>query len=280
MRKALSSFAFLTAALASQVVFGAVNVFDSIPAGPTYNLPSLGYQATSTTEFGPSIQLGGTARQLNTVTVGMSDWARESDYEPLGTSTGYNQQLTLNLYNAPSGTSPGSLFATKTITAFVPWRPENNLVNDPTNDTWLAPDGNTYSGIFFTVDFDFSSLNITLPDNLIVGLEFNTQSYGNNPVGAPGPYNSLNFALSGGTTVGSLPNPDSEFWNTSHAGFYTDGGAAGVGIFREDTGWTGYVPTLQISADLVPEPMSLVVWSLLGLATGTVVWRRNLAAAK
>jgi hypothetical protein len=28
------------------------------------------------------------------------------------------------------------------------------------------------------------------------------------------------------------------FWNKSFAAFYTDGGAAGVGIFRQDTNWT------------------------------------------
>jgi hypothetical protein len=247
-------------------------VFDNLPPSPTYNLPSWGYQATQTAEFGPYVQLGGTARNLNTITVGMSNWARESTYQTVGTSPGYYHNLTLNLYGAPSGTTPGALIATKTVSAFIPWRPES-----APNTPWQAPDGNLYNGLYFTVDFDFSADGIVLPESLILGLAYNTQTWGESPIGIAGPYNSLNFAVGGALvpTVGSLPNPDAVFLNTSTAGWYADNGAAGVGIFREDTAWAGFIPTVQITADLVPEPMSLVIWSVLGVVAGTTVWRRN-----
>jgi len=41
-------------------------------------------------------------------------------------------------------------------------------------------------------------------------------------------------------TVGNDDNANNVFWNTSFAGFYADGGAAGVGIFRQDTNWAPY----------------------------------------
>jgi hypothetical protein len=48
----------------------------------------------------------------------------------------------------------------------------------------------------------------------------------------------------GAATVGTDVDTDSVFWNTSTAGEYADGGTAGVGIFRKDTGWTpnGTIP--------------------------------------
>ena len=44
-------------------------------------------------------------------------------------------------------------------------------------------------------------------------------------------------------------NPGAVFWNTITASWYTDGGASGVGIFRQDTGWTGYVPAVRLVAN-------------------------------
>jgi hypothetical protein len=43
------------------------------------------------------------------------------------------------------------------------------------------------------------------------------------------------------------------FWNTSYAGFYADGGAGGVGTFRQDTNWAGDVPAVQFTAT-APSP--------------------------
>jgi hypothetical protein len=50
-------------------------------------------------------------------------------------------------------------------------------------------------------------------------------------------------------TVGADDNADKVFWNTQSASGYTDNGAAGVGVFRLDTGWgaDGTVP-IEIKA--------------------------------
>jgi hypothetical protein len=55
-------------------------VYNALPSvSPQTNYPSQAFEATSTSEFGDYIHLGGTSRILNTVTVTMSDWAKYSD---------------------------------------------------------------------------------------------------------------------------------------------------------------------------------------------------------
>jgi len=216
-------------------------VYNAIPSPLPPNMASLGFQATQTSEFGDYVHLGGTDRNLNAVTVTMSDWALNSDY-PSMPSAGWTHPITLNIYNAVPATplnTLGSLLGTVTQTITIPWRP----VADPTcagGTAWRASDGLCYNGLAFNATFDMSSLHVTLPNDVIVGVAYNTQSYGAVPIGVAGPYNSLNVGVEGSATVGTDDNTDRVFWNTSTAAWYTDGGAAGVGIFREDTAWTPY----------------------------------------
>ncbi len=79
-------------------------------------------------------------------------------------------------------------------------------------------------------------------------------TWGYNPIGMPGPYESLNVGTANVNGAGVPPSvgtdvePDATFWNTAVAGFYTDGGAGGVGIFRRDTDWLGFEPAVQFTA--------------------------------
>jgi hypothetical protein len=111
-----------------------------------------------------------------------------------------------------------------------------------------------------------------VPDTIIFGVAYNTQTWGANPTGVAGPYISLNYGLAQvPPTVGTDPNPDDAYWNTSTASDYADGGAAGVGIFRQDTAWSPYAATIQVNA--VPEPTST---ALLAFGSLAIVgrWRR------
>jgi len=226
-------------------------VYNAIPSPLPPNMPSQPFQAQQTSEFGDYVHLAGTSRLLRTVTVTFSDWALYSDYTTdarySGNSVSWTHPITLNIYNVVPGTplnKLGSKIATVTQTSTIPWRP----VGDPNcPDTgygagfaWRASDGNCYNGLAFNLTFDLSSLNVTLPNDLIVGVAYNTETYGAAPIGSNGPYNSLNVGAVGTATVGTDDNTDRVFWNTSTAGYYSDGGAAGVGIFREDTNWTPY----------------------------------------
>ena len=212
--RTLAALAGAAAATTLSLSAQAALVYSNLPATTPPNVPSLGYQATSTSEFGDHVQLAAGGRGLNTVTVMMSSWALASDYG--SSDPGFEHDLTFSLYNYTGDAAAGSLIAAKTITTVVPWRP----AADPTcagGTGWRAGDGNCYNGYAFNVVFDFSADGIVLPDELVFGLSFNTQSYGDNPTGTEGGFNSLNFGLvAAAPSVGTDVDPDSVFWNTSH----------------------------------------------------------------
>ena len=247
-------FRMVTAAVAAIVIGvaaavasaggGTASVYDAVPSPLPPNVASVGFKATSTSQFGDYIHLGGANRLLQTVTVTMSDWALYSDYSSdaryAANNTSWTHPITVNVYSSHLGVNgvPDTLLGTTTENVVIPWRPPA----DPTCSTptaWRAGDGQCYNGLAFNATFDFGSQNVTLPSDVIIGVAFNTADYGAAPIHQAGPYNSLNVGVPTGqtATVGSDDNPDNVFWNTSFAGFYTDGGAAGVGIFRQDTNW-------------------------------------------
>ncbi|MGN6626913.1 MAG: PEP-CTERM sorting domain-containing protein [Tepidisphaeraceae bacterium] len=231
-------------------------IYDNIPDPLPGNVVSYAYEADSVAEFGNGITFAGTDRALTNVRIEMSDWAKASDYPGVGDSTGYDQPVTVNLYNVGTGGAVGSLIATRTQTIHVPW-----------HDT-----GNGYNGTAFTADFDFTG--VTVPDSVIYGVAMNTTDHGANPTHVPGPYDSLNYGLTTSEAnpgIGTDINPDDTYQNSTWTGAYTDGGAGGLGTFREDSGWTGYTPAIQFSA--VPEPGSLALLGLGGL--GLLMRRRR-----
>jgi hypothetical protein len=258
LRTLLAAFSLLAATAGA--ARADVVLYDSIPNPLPGNVVSLGYAATSTSEFGDQIQLSSGNWALTGATVTLSDWAVQSDYPNVGNASGWTHPITLNLYNVDnSGSVPavGSLISSTTVVASIPWH---------------TPNG--FNGTAFNVTFTLP--NVAVPNQFIYGISFNTQNYGPSPLGVPGPYNSLNVGLhdtttDGPITVGTDVNPHALFWNTSAAGFYTDGGAAGVGIFRQDTNWTPNTPAIQFvgqqapAAGATPEPASFAVFAAVGL---------------
>jgi hypothetical protein len=274
-----AALTLLLLAACSPLAVGAATIYSSVPSPLPPNVVSLGYQATQTSEFGDLIQFAGSGRVLTHVTLAMSDWALASDWPSFPGSTGpaWSHPLTLNLYtvdNSGANPAPGTLIATRTQTFAIPWRPPA----DPTcpgGTGWRASDGNCYSGLAFTVTFDFTGT--VVPSQIIYGLAFNTQTWGYAPIGAPGPYVSLNFGLSDQPpSVGSNPFPDTAYWNTQTAANYADGGAGGVGTFRRDTGWTPYSGAISFESQALAEAPTLSPLGLLLLACVLAliaVWR-------
>jgi hypothetical protein len=267
--KGLTALTLLLLAACFPLAMSAATIYSSIPSPLPPNVVSLGYQATQTSEFGDLIQLAGTGRVLTHVTLAMSDWALASDWPSFPGSTGpaWSHPLTLNLYtvdNSGANPAPGTLIATRTQTFAIPWRPPA----DPTcpgGTGWRASDGNCYSGLAFTVTFDFTGT--VVPSQIIYGVAFNTQTWGYSPIGTPGPYVSLNFGLSTQPpTVGSNPFPDTAYWNTQTAANYADGGAGGLGVFRRDTGWTPFSGAISFEAQDAVEVPTLSPLGLLLLA--------------
>jgi hypothetical protein len=138
------------------------------------------------------------------------------------------------------------VIATRTIVASIPWRPESDpTCADPVR--WRASDGNCYTGLFFPVVFDFTG--VTVPNQIIYGLAYNTTNWGYHPIGVSGPYEELNFGLAKvPPTVGTNPFPDTAYWNTHTATNYTDLGAGGIDTFRRDTAWLPFSGAISIVA--------------------------------
>jgi len=227
-------------------------VFDATVTPLPGNLPSQPFQAQQTAEFGDLVQLAGTNRELHSATVTMSDWAKASDYPSLPAG-GWTYPITFNVYGVDnSGAEPalGALIDSVTQTKTIPWRPEADTTNCGTGSTaWYSTaDAKCYNGFAFNVTFDLSSIG-TVPDKIIYGIAYNTNTWGYGPIGLPGPYESLNVGLNTSSpTIGTDIDSDAVFWNTKTASYYADGGFAGTGTFRRDTGWTGYTPAVSLTA--------------------------------
>ena len=242
---------------------GAV-VYDNTPNHLPGNVASLGYEATSTSEFGSQVKLAGNARNNPSVDVVMSSWACKSGTWNAGnciTNPGstFKHPVTLNLYEVGANNTVGDLIGSETRTFTMPYRP---TVDDGTNcsgaDAGKWWDGtNCNNGKAFTISFDFS--DVTLPDQLIAAVAYNTSDYGEHPMGhatacyttAQGCYyDSLNVGLNPSPSVGSSqPSNDNAYLNSTFGGSYADGGTDGTGTLRLDSGWTGYLPAIQITAN-------------------------------
>lgn len=228
-------------------------IFDNTPAVLPSNLPSLGYQATSTSEFGAEVQFVGTARKLSTATVTMSSWACETGDENVAFGTAgacvtttpnatYSVPITFNVYaNATDAAAHGPTIATKTQTFAIPYRPSSIAGND--GKGWNAAGSH---GIASNITFTFAGE--TLPDNAIFGIAYNTYTHGYAPVGTTGPVDSLNVGVRDPASVGTfLPDDSSAYLNSTWAGAYTSPGPTGT--FRLDNlGWVGSMPAVQITA--------------------------------
>lgn len=212
------------------------------------NLPSVGFQATQTSEFGNRIRMTKTAQTLSNVTVTMSSWGCQNGGGSTCVTTPgttFAVPITLNLYNAPAtGTIvPGSLIVSVTKTFSIPYRPSADNVHC-TGGAWFDGTQGCFNGLAHNIVFRLASLHIKLPQDFVFGVAYNTSQYGAHPNGcdlvplANCPVDSLNVALSQdptNVTKGSDVDTGNVFWNTATAGDYCDGGTGGVGIFRLDS---------------------------------------------
>ena len=199
------SFAMSVMAVTAATSSAAEVIYNSIPSTLAANYTSQPYQAQQVSEFGDRVSFGGSARQLSSASVTMSMWGRYEDWNVGGqyygtgayAGAGYTQSFTFNIYNAGTGSTPGSLIGSVTQDKYIQYRPT----------VWASA-----NGIAQNITFDLSGLGITLPESIVWGLAFNTQTYGASPTGANGPYNQLNVCYNqsssyapanGGVTVGS-----------------------------------------------------------------------------
>lgn len=160
-----------------------VIVYDNIPGILPPNIVRLGYQANQTAEFGGLVRFDSSQRNLMAAVIVLSDWAMASTWG--STDPGWYHPITLNLYNvdASSGTSREP-DCEQDADVLVPWRPEPDP-SCPGGTAWRSSNGNCYNGLAFEVTFFFDGLLV--PDQLIYGVAYNTNTWRAHPIGQPGP---------------------------------------------------------------------------------------------
>ena len=216
-------------------------VYNSIPSPTPPNVASEGFQCCQNSELGDRITLAGAARKGVSATVLMSDWAKHADY-PAMSAAGYTHPITLNIYSdAAHAAAHTPDVGTFTQNFVIPWRPPA----DPTcPDTgygvgfaWKASNGNCYNGLAFPIVFSLGG--ITLPDTFIYGVAYNTNTWGYYPLGAAGPYESLNVGLNGfpPVAIGTDVEPDSVWRSKGNPS----------GSFSSEAGWSPYTPTVKFT---------------------------------
>jgi len=243
-------------------------VYDSIPKNLPGNVPSVGFQANQTTEFGDAVSFApGTTDKLKQVTVVMNSFACEHGTWNGGdcvTTPGatFPVQVTLRLYpyipGAPA--TAGPVFASSTKLFRIAYRPSADPDLCLNQAQFASPDGHCYNGKTRRISFYFAD-GLTLPNQLVYGVSFDTSGYGLHPKGYDNPCNATNAGcpwdslnMAAGATAPKLGTdllPDGTFFDSSWSGAYCDNGAAGTGSYRLDDGcWTGYNPLVRFKVFL------------------------------
>jgi hypothetical protein len=235
------------------------------------SVPSEGFQCCNTDQFGNLVQTAA-AGTLTTATVVMDNWAYESEWaagwgpgsnptEFTPDPSGFTVPMTLTLYGVGAGNTVGAAFASVQANVLIPWRPEPDPVNcAPGSNNDYSSGGQCYAGATSLATFDFTSLNVNLPSTFIYGVAYNTETWGANPLGYDGPFDSLNVGLTTtGPTVGSDVAPGTAYASDNSTGH----------VFQQETGWAPYSAEAEFDvASPTPEPstFALIGLGLIGLA--------------
>jgi hypothetical protein len=241
--------------------------------------PSIGFEATSTSEFGDEVGLaGGGGSTLGSLKVEFQSWGCQSGHwynSACSSAPGATFQwpITANIYAVSDcdGTPcPGALLATATQTQTIPSATASCPANDagaPAGAAWFNPNatggGACQNSIGTVLTFDTwtdePGFTGTLPANVIWTVAFQTSDYG--PGGGVGtaacqtgpggcPYDSLNVGTktyAPNAFAGTDVDPNGAFLSSNNGQFYCDGGTGGVDFLRLDTPcWDGYRPLGEI----------------------------------
>jgi len=207
------------------------------------NYGSLGFEATSTSEFGGQVEfLPGGGRTSSTVTTLMSSWACESLTGGTSCKTThaghFEWPITLNVYKVNGVNEPeGGPIASVTQEVAVPYRPSANSKCAETPEGVVGYNyPNCFNGKGFKVKFTLNRL-LKLPEKAIISVAYDTVNYGNAPCGANlncinkvnVGENSLNLVIIEGAVAspGSIPLQSTEgpdlgdvYVNSEYPGIY------------------------------------------------------------
>jgi hypothetical protein len=246
-------------------------IYNNMPKPKPGNVASIGFEATSSAEFGGQVQFAGTARKDPSVTVLMSSWGcQEGGWSDGSCKTvpgaTFSQPLTLNVYEVGAGDEPGAQIASVTQTFNIPYRPSANKNCKGEQAGEWSKGGECFNGK--AVYETFTLTGVTLPAKAIISVAYNTTNYGAAPIG-PKPcgafnpsrcaYDSLNVGVTEpanekepeavAPSIGSDPLPAYDYVNSSWAAMYEPEPHGTVGTFSKANGWTGYQPLFKIKAN-------------------------------
>jgi hypothetical protein len=244
--------AFLAASAVGAVAAGAASaevVYNNVPAKLPPNFASIGFAATSTTEFGGEIELAGAARKQPTVTVVMSSWACQSGGWSTGDCStpkpkkGFKVPLTVRIYNAAELSEGPVAEATKNLTML--YRPSAST--KCTGGRWYdEATAACKNGFAFPVSLKVSKLK-KMPKRAVVSFLYPHST---------GPAQSLNVAISEPSentlSVGTQP-VEEWFANSTNPEMYCPL-AKDVGTFGPEEGkgcqeLINYQPVIGVSAE-------------------------------
>ncbi|MBC7764567.1 hypothetical protein H7Y29_02540 [Microbacteriaceae bacterium] len=229
--------------------------YNSMVSPMAEDVYGINFEDRHISELGSQVGLAGTDRMNSNVTFLMTSAACQNGTWNSGCSTAagstFTHPVTLNAYNVNPDNTVGDRFATVTKTFTMPYRPSSDGCGGG-NTTWTGTDTQCHTSKAFTIDFSLAG--ITLPNNVIFGIAFNTEHEGLLPKGTPGPYNYLGVGTSGAPSVGvSLPGASDAYVAYSPAGTYCDG-TPGTDTFHLDPFsfcWAGVLPSFKVSSDSV-----------------------------
>ena len=185
---------------------------------------STGLQAVGYWGMAKYMTLGGTARKLESCDVTLVSWARYDTHPTYGflswanahpdlvmpptpgisipgNSGGYYHPVTLSFYDYFNDgvTESYRILTSKTVQAFIPWRP----LTLADGVTPYSINNQSINGYAFRVPFSFPD-GVILPKDVWVAVSFNTSTYGTEPIGATGPYDSLNVSKPAGPQLAGI----------------------------------------------------------------------------
>ncbi len=254
-RKLVTGAAVLVATLAIAVgpaLAASPTVFRNIANTLPGNVQSLGYEANSINELGDLVQLGaGDRASANLpVTVVMSSWGcQRGGNATCSTDPGatWSQLLTLTIYNVNHDAAipaAGTVVLKTTQTFAIPYRPSYDpagpCVAKGSTGWYSTLEDKCYNGFVHPVTFTLPA-GITLPDDLIWSIAYNTSHRGYDPLGDDptnllnNPWDSLNVAaipFSGEPSVGADVEPDDAFVSAGTGGTFG----------RDSGGWSKMPP--------------------------------------
>jgi hypothetical protein len=259
--------AVLAAVVLSAVGAGAAGaevIYNNIPSK---SLPALGFESDSVAEFGGEVEFAGTDRTSPTVAVELESYACQTGSVATCTTapgSSFEWPVTLSIYNVGSLGAP---IARITKTFKIPYRPSES--SKCPNVGWSKGYGKECVFAKGT-KIKFKLPGAALPAEAVIAVAYNTETYGSEPTGEEGPYNSLNVAVNANykcinenattkvcenegyealptaPTVGTDPLPEQVFLNTTFSAIDCGGTLGSFGPSGDC--WKYEQPAFEVSA--------------------------------